>query len=75
MFMVDILHLRLLTLEREENTRLKRQVEELKNVQRHSEIMSHRLKQVTKEKEELLIRYIYTMSAVLNRTFHQRLIS
>lgn len=75
MFMVDILHLRLLTLEQEENTRLKRQVEELKNVQRHSEIMSHRLKQVTKEKEELLIRYIYTMSAVLNRTFHQRLIS
>lgn len=75
MFMVDILHLRLLTLEHEENTRLKRQVEELKNVQRHSEIMSHRLKQVTKEKEELLIRYIYTMSAVLNRTFHQRLIS
>lgn len=75
MFMVDILHLRLLTLEQEKNTRLKRQVEELKNVQRHSEIMSHRLKQVTKEKEELLIRYIYTMSAVLNRTFHQRLIS
>lgn len=75
MFMVDILHLRLLTLQQEENTRLKRQVEELKNVQRHSEIMSHRLKQVTKEKEELLIRYIYTMSAVLNRTFHQRLIS
>lgn len=69
MFMVDILHFRLLTLEQEENTRLKRQVEELKNVQRHSEIMSHRLKQVTKEKEELLIRYIYTMSAVLIEHF------
>lgn len=70
-----LLHLRSLTLKEEANVRLKRQVEDLKHVQHHSEIMSKRLKQVTKEKEDLLIRYIYTMSFVLTGTFYQRLIS
>lgn len=60
----SILLLRSLELEREESSRLKRHVGDLKKAHHQSESkMSRQLKQIAKEKEDLLIRYVNTLTA------------
>lgn len=72
----DILLLRSLELEREETSRLNRQIEELKKAHHQSENkMSCQLKQIAKEKEDLLIRYVKTPQATFKLTVHKSLIS
>lgn len=61
---LSILLLRSLELEREESSRLKRHVDDLQKAHHQSENkMSRQLKQIAKEKEDLLIRYVNTLTA------------
>lgn len=68
---LSILLLRSLELEREESSRFKRHVEELKKAHHQSESkMSRQLKQIAKEKEDLLTRYVnasYIQSTILQK--------
>lgn len=68
--------LRSLELEREDTLRLNRQIEDLKKAHHQSENkMSRQLKQITKEKEDLLIRYVNTPQATFKHTVHKSLMS
>lgn len=72
----SILLLRSLELEREESSRLKRHVRDLKKAHHQSESkMSSQLKQIAKEKEDLLIRYVNTLQATFTFIVHKCLIS
>lgn len=63
------MNLRWLEIEREETSRLNRHVEELKKAHHQSENkMSHQLRQIAKEKEDL-IRYVNTPQATFNPSF------
>lgn len=68
------MNLRWLEIEREETSRLNRHVEELKKAHHQSENkMLHQLRQIAKEKEDL-IRYVNTPQATFNPSFYKSFI-
>lgn len=73
---LSILLLRSLELERDESSRLNRHIEELKKAHHQNENkMSRQLKQIAKEKEYLLLRYVNTPQVTFTFIVYKCLIS